>query len=131
MGLSRRIGTRNAFFAFMFGVAVCFHHIFYSVCLRRVNENSNKPRPCDRLRYAALPMGSVIRLIFFVQPSAKPLCPASCAIAKLEKRTDMYIPTLRSHVEAMGGTLEILAHFPDGSVRIANFSQLDQETAEP
>jgi DNA-binding XRE family transcriptional regulator len=52
------------------------------------------------------------------------------AIAKLEKRTDMYISTLRSHVEAMGGSLEILAHFPDGTVKIANFSQLDRETAE-
>ena len=44
------------------------------------------------------------------------------AIAKLEKRTDMYISTLRSHIEAMGGNLEILAHFPDGTVKIANFS---------
>jgi DNA-binding XRE family transcriptional regulator len=46
------------------------------------------------------------------------------AIAKMEKRTDMYISTLRSHIEAMGGHLEIIAHFPDGSVRIANFSQI-------
>jgi DNA-binding XRE family transcriptional regulator len=46
------------------------------------------------------------------------------AIAKMEKRTDMYISTLRSHIEAMGGQLEITAHFPDGSVRIANFSQI-------
>jgi DNA-binding XRE family transcriptional regulator len=46
------------------------------------------------------------------------------AIAKLEKRTDMYISTLRSHIKAMGGDLEIIARFPDGDVRIANFSQL-------
>jgi ribosome-binding protein aMBF1 (putative translation factor) len=46
------------------------------------------------------------------------------AIAKMEKRTDMYISTLRSHIEAMGGRLEITAHFPDGSVKIANFSQI-------
>jgi DNA-binding XRE family transcriptional regulator len=46
------------------------------------------------------------------------------AIAKMEKRTDMYISTLRSHIEAMGGHLEITAHFPDGSVRISNFSQI-------
>jgi DNA-binding XRE family transcriptional regulator len=46
------------------------------------------------------------------------------AIAKMEKRTDMYISTLRSHIEAMGGRLEITAHFPDGTVRIANFSQI-------
>jgi DNA-binding XRE family transcriptional regulator len=46
------------------------------------------------------------------------------AIAKMEKRTDMYISTLRSHIEAMGGQLEITAHFPDGSVRISNFSRI-------
>ena len=46
------------------------------------------------------------------------------AIAKLEKRTDMYISTLRSHIEAMGGELEVVARFPDGDVRISNFSQI-------
>ena len=46
------------------------------------------------------------------------------AIAKLEKRTDMYISTLRSHIEAMGGQLEIIAKFPDGDVKIVNFSQI-------
>jgi len=31
------------------------------------------------------------------------------AIAKLEKRTDMYISTLRSHINAMGGNHDIIA----------------------
>jgi DNA-binding XRE family transcriptional regulator len=44
------------------------------------------------------------------------------AIAKMERRTDMYISTLRSHIRAMGGELEIIARFPDGSVKISNFS---------
>ncbi|WP_151639001.1 XRE family transcriptional regulator [Noviherbaspirillum aerium] len=48
------------------------------------------------------------------------------AIAKIEKRADMYISTLRSHIEAMGGELEIVAKFPDGAVRIKNFVTLDQ-----
>jgi predicted XRE-type DNA-binding protein len=39
-------------------------------------------------------------------------------ISKLEKRTDMYLSTLRSYVEAMGGALEIRAVFPDGDVKI-------------
>ena len=46
------------------------------------------------------------------------------AIAKLEKRTDMYISTLRSHIKAMGGELEVIARFPDGDVRISNFSNI-------
>ncbi|MFJ1256344.1 XRE family transcriptional regulator [Cupriavidus sp. CuC1] len=51
------------------------------------------------------------------------------SIAKLEQRTDMYISTLRSHIRAMGGELEIVAHFPDGDVRIANFSEIGQPAA--
>ena len=46
------------------------------------------------------------------------------SIAKMEKRTDMYLSTLRSHIEAMGGQLEVVARFPDGAVRISNFSEL-------
>ena len=40
------------------------------------------------------------------------------AISKIEKRTDMYLSTLRSYVEAMGGSLVIQAVFPDGAVRV-------------
>ena len=48
------------------------------------------------------------------------------SVAKLERRTDMYISTLRSHIEAMGGELEVVARFPDGVVKINNFSELEQ-----
>ena len=47
------------------------------------------------------------------------------AIAKMERRADMYISTLRSHIEAMGGALEITARFPDVAVKSSNFSQLE------
>jgi DNA-binding XRE family transcriptional regulator len=40
------------------------------------------------------------------------------AISKIEKRTDMYLSTLRSYVEAMGGHLDIQAVFPEGAVRV-------------
>jgi len=46
------------------------------------------------------------------------------AIAKLEKRADMYVSTLRRFIEAMGGELEIVARFPDRAVRIRNFAGL-------
>ncbi|CAN7258508.1 XRE family transcriptional regulator [Pseudomonas sp. LjRoot71] len=49
------------------------------------------------------------------------------SIAKMERRTDMYISTLRSHIEAMGGQLEVIARFPDGSVKISNFSDLETD----
>ena len=46
------------------------------------------------------------------------------SISKLEHRTDMYVSTLRSYIEAMGGTLEIVAQFPDGEVRIKQFTDI-------
>ncbi|MGP8253766.1 MAG: XRE family transcriptional regulator [Terracidiphilus sp.] len=45
-------------------------------------------------------------------------------ISKLEQRTDMYLSTLRSYVEAMGGELEIRAVFPEGVVRIELLNKL-------
>ncbi len=47
-------------------------------------------------------------------------------IARIEKRTDIYISTLRETIEAMGGTLDIVARFPDGKVKITNFSSIDE-----
>jgi len=46
-------------------------------------------------------------------------------ISKIEHRTDMYVSTLRRFVEAMGGKLDIIARFPDGTVRITQFHELD------
>lgn len=46
------------------------------------------------------------------------------AVAKLERRADMYVSNLRRYIEALGGTLEITAKFPDGAVQITNFSDL-------
>ena len=44
------------------------------------------------------------------------------AVAKLERRTDMYVSNLRAYIEAMGGRLSIVAQFPQGDVAITNFS---------
>lgn len=44
------------------------------------------------------------------------------AISKVEHRTDVYISTLRSYIQAMGGDLEVVAKFPYGEVKISNFS---------
>jgi predicted transcriptional regulator len=46
------------------------------------------------------------------------------AIAKLERRADMYLSTLRSVIKAMGGELDVRAVFPDGSVRIKKLKKL-------
>ena len=72
--------------------------------------------PLNELRQArGLSQKMLAEVLHVQQPS----------IAKIEKRTDMYISTLRSHIEAMGGELEVVARFPDGAVKISNFSDLD------
>lgn len=49
------------------------------------------------------------------------------AVSRVEKRRDMYVSTLRSYIEAMGGQLQIKAIFPEGEVEIEPFETL----AEP
>ncbi len=49
------------------------------------------------------------------------------AISKMEHRTDLYISTLRDYIQAMGGELEIVAKFPEGSVKISNFTGIERE----
>jgi predicted transcriptional regulator len=58
------------------------------------------------------------------QELAQTLQVGQAAIAKIEKRTDMYVSTLRRFIEAMGGELEIVARFPDHAVRIRNFHDI-------
>ena len=53
------------------------------------------------------------------------------AVAKLEKRADMYVSNLRRYVEALGGSLEITARFAEGTVNITNFGDLENSRREP
>lgn len=50
---------------------------------------------------------------------AKKLAVGQPAVAKIERRSDMYVSNLRRYVEALGGTLEISARFADGAVTIS------------
>lgn len=62
---------------------------------------------------------------------AKTLGVNQAAISKIEKRTDTYISTLRSYVEAMGGSLEIRAKFADGEVSIDQFEEPEEKAEKP
>lgn len=46
------------------------------------------------------------------------------SISKMERRADMYVSTLQTFVQAMGGSLQINAVFPDGKVQISQFKKL-------
>ena len=48
------------------------------------------------------------------------------AVSKLEQRADVYISSLRSYIEAVGGKLKIVAEFPEGKIAIANFSDAEE-----
>ncbi len=39
-------------------------------------------------------------------------------VSRLERQTDLYLSTLRSYVEAMGGVLELVARFGDERIPI-------------
>ncbi len=76
--------------------------------------------PLNELRQArGLSQKMLAEVLHVQQPS----------IAKMEKRTDMYLSTLRSHIEAMGGQLEVVARFPDGVVKISNFCDIGSVAA--
>lgn len=53
------------------------------------------------------------------------------AISKLEKRSDMYLSTLRSYVEAMGGHLDVRAVFPTGEVVLDHLQDAGPKTGRP
>ncbi len=49
---------------------------------------------------------------------------SQAGVSKMEQQTDMFIGSLRRYIEAMGGTLEIVARFPDGDVQINNLKNI-------
>jgi hypothetical protein len=54
-----------------------------------------------------------------------------CVVAILERRLDLYVSTLRRCLEALGGTLEVVAHFPDGSITLTTFGEVDEGSDVP
>jgi hypothetical protein len=71
--------------------------------------------PLSELRRArGLSQKALAELLNIDQPS----------VSKIERRADMYISTLRSPIDAMGGELEIIVHFPDDAVQIKNFDSI-------
>ena len=53
------------------------------------------------------------------------------AVSKIEQRADVYVSSLRSYIEAVGGKLKIVAEFPEGEVAITNFSDVGEVVETP
>lgn len=72
--------------------------------------------PLQELRQARqLSQKDIAELLELTQPE----------VSKMERRADVYVSTLRRYIKAMGGELEIRANFPDGSVNIDQFHELE------
>jgi DNA-binding XRE family transcriptional regulator len=48
---------------------------------------------------------------------------SQAAVAQMEQRADMKVSTLRETIAAMGGELELVAHFPGGDVKITRLGE--------
>ena len=51
------------------------------------------------------------------------------AISKMERRADVYVSTLQTVIQAMGGKLKITASFPEGEVEISQFRMVKKAGA--
>jgi len=48
------------------------------------------------------------------------------SVSKLTRRPDVHLSSLRDVVRALGGELEVVAHFPDQDVRVTRFSESEE-----
>jgi transcriptional regulator with XRE-family HTH domain len=54
------------------------------------------------------------------------------SVSRIERRADLLLSTLRSYIAAMGGSLKLVAEFPDRpSIQIETLSDLSGEAQRP
>lgn len=81
---------------------------------------------------AEMPLHELRRALQLTQENlAKVLNVNQPAVSKMEQRADIYISSLRSYIEAVGGKLKIVAEFPEGEVAITNFSEVGEAVRGP
>ncbi len=87
-------------------------------------ERQKKARELALQMLAELPLAELRKARELTQETmAETLNRSQASVSELERRTDVYVGTLRRYIEAMGGELEIVARFPDGDVRITQFAE--------
>jgi len=55
---------------------------------------------------------------------------SQATVSALEKREDMLLSSLDDYVQALGGELELIAHFPDQDIRITMFEDIRGQLTE-
>lgn len=105
---------------------------------KKFSELVARMSPESRARSAALAQEMLREMPLLELRQARNLTQAQLAeclgttqasVSKLERRSDMYLSTLRRLVEAMGGEMEIIARFPDGAIRLGELRVDDPEPA--
>ncbi|HEV8635461.1 MAG TPA: helix-turn-helix transcriptional regulator [Chloroflexota bacterium] len=91
---------------------------------RRVQEGAR--RLLQEARLANLRRARAYTQVQLAEAMGKP----QSTISRIERETDLYLSTLRSYVEAMGGELELAAVFPDGRIPITTLRDLQEEEAD-
>lgn len=90
-----------------------------------------------RREVAKIPLAQLRKARSMTQMSlARLLNVNQAAISQMEGRSDMYLSTLRSYIEALGGSLEIRAKFAEGEICLERMSDLTppspgQKTVRP
>jgi transcriptional regulator with XRE-family HTH domain len=106
---------------------------------KNFKELQAKKSPERRARIEARVQATIVQMALDELREARKLTQAQLAktlavdqgsVSKLERRTDMYVSTLRNFIRAMGGELHIRADFPDGSVEINQFEETPAEEQE-
>ncbi len=101
----------------------------FNILINKLTDES-KARIQERVNAALgeMPLAELRQARKFTQQQiAQSLKIKQASVSKMESQTDMYISTIRKYIEAMGGELEIVAKFPEGSIKVDNFTGLESQ----
>jgi len=98
----------------------------FDALVKRTTTKTVRDRAAGRTRelLAELPVGELRQLAGKSQRElAQLLGIKQPSLSKLENQSDIQISTLQKIVEALGGTLDVVARFPKGSVKISQYGK--------
>lgn len=85
-------------------------------------ENLEKAKAKSKEMMAEMLLNEIRKETGFTQENlAKAIGIKQPTLSKLESQDDMQISTLQRLIQALGGQLELIAHMPNGDIRISQF----------
>lgn len=98
---------------------------FKELVAKMPRESQERSKAMAKEMVAQMPLDELREAMRLTQEAlADALNIKQSAVSKMERRSDMYVSTLRKIVEAMGGHLEITAVMPNGRVEINQFRKI-------